>query len=273
MRLELGRYGVWLRARAVDADLARAVERLGYGTLWLGGVNGADLEDPESALAATDSLVVATGIVNIWSADAARTARSYQRLAERFPNRFQLGVGIGHPERTDVYASPYDTTVAYLDALAEHGVPTNRTVLAALGPRVLRLAGTRTAGAHPYLTTPAHTAGAREVLGAAPLLAPEQKVVVDTDPERARAIGRDYLAPYLALSNYTRMLRTLGFTDADFADGGSDALVDQLVLHGDAATVAAGLAAHLEAGADHVAIQPLTEPARSLAALAPLLGL
>ncbi|TDE98887.1 LLM class F420-dependent oxidoreductase [Occultella glacieicola] len=273
MTLELGRYGVWLGAPKVDAILAGEVERLGYGTLWLGGINDSELAAPEVVLAGTSSITVATGIVNIWATDAERTARSYARLAHTFGDRFVLGVGIGHPENTSEYASPYDTTVGYLDTLAAQGVPTARTVLAALGPRVLGLARSRTAGAHPYLTIPAHTRRAREILGEGPVLAPEQKVVLETDPERARAVAREFLAPYLGLSNYLRMLRDVGFAEADLADGGSDALVDQLVLHGDAVTVAAGLRAHRDAGADHVAVQPLTDPVRTLGELAPLLDL
>lgn len=277
MRIELGTYGVWLRVRDLDGgcgkDLASEVQDLGYGTLWVGTSSGDDLEFQGSLLAATDSLVVSTGILNIWTSRPAATAASYQRIAGRFPDRFQLGVGIGHPENTERYASPYETTTRYLQELAEHGVPTDRTVLAALGPKVLRLAGSQTAGAHPYLTVPQHTRWARDILGDGPLLAPEHKVLVETDVVRARAVAREALAYYLPLTNYRRMLLRHGFSEADLADGGSDALVDALVLHGDAETVAAAVAEHLTAGADHVALHPLGDPLTTLRALAPRLDL
>lgn len=273
MRIDLGTFGVWLRTNdlAHSPGLAADIEALGFGTLWVGTASGDELALPNSLLDATTSLVVSTGILNIWTSHPAATAASYNRLAERFPDRFQLGVGIGHPENTDQYATPYRTTVAYLDALVEHGVPADRTVLAALGPKVMALAGSRTAGAHPYLTTPEHTRWAREILGPGPLLAPEHKVVVDTDPQRARAIGREALKYYLRLTNYTRMLMRHGFTEADLADGGSDRLVDALVLHGDAETVAGDLRRHLTAGADHVAVHPVGDPLPTLRALAPVL--
>ena len=149
----------------------------------------------------------------------------------------------------------------YLDELDLAQVPVGQRLLAALGPKVLQLAADRTAGAHPYLTTPEHTARARAVLGPDELLVPEQKVVLNTDPEQARAIGRPRVAtPYLGLSNYVNNLKSLGWSDRDLADGGSDKLIDALVVHGDAETVAAGIRAHLDAGADQVAIQLLTGP-------------
>jgi probable F420-dependent oxidoreductase len=184
-------------------------------------------------------------------------AASYHRLEDEHPGRFLLGVGIGHRERTAAYTSPYETIVGYLDELDDAKVPTERRALAALGPKVLQLSGRRTAGALPYLTTPEHTREARRVLGGGVLLAPEQMVVLETDPDIARATARDGLASYLQLSNYLANFRRLGFTDDDFADGGSDRLVDALVLHGSAVEVAAGLKAHVDAGADHVAIQQL----------------
>ena len=197
----------------------------------------------------------------MWSAPATEVAASHHRITAAHPGRFLLGVGIGHPEATQEYRSPYDTIVDYLDVLDAEGVPVEDRVLAALGPKVLALAAERTAGAHPYLTTPEHTRLAREILGEGPLLAPEQKVVLDTDPVAARALGRPAVdRPYLHLRNYTSNLRRLGWTDADLADGGSDALIDALVVHGDAATVAAGVRAHLDAGADHVCLQLLTPP-------------
>jgi len=173
------------------------------------------------------------------------------------------------------YQKPYAKLVSYLDQLDEVKVPAGGRVLAALGPRVLRLSAERAAGAHPYLVTPEHTRRAREILGAGPLLAPEQKLVFETDPERARAIGRPRVQnPYLGLTNYVSNLRKLGWTDADLADGGSDALIDALAVHGDAAAIARGVTAHLDAGADHVAVQVLnSDPLPALRALAGQLGL
>jgi probable F420-dependent oxidoreductase len=254
----LGRFGVWRRASDVTPELAVGLEQLGYGTLWLGGSPAADLQVVDDLLDATTSLTFATGIVNIWNSDAYEVARSFARIDARRPGRFLLGVGAGHREATREYSSPYETLRSYVDVLRDEGVPAEKVVLAALGPRVLRLAAERTAGAHPYLVTPEHTRQAREIMGSGPLLAPEQKVVVEADPERARAIARPALQPYLRLANYTNNLRRLGWGDADFADGGSDELVDALVAHGPADRVAARLTEHLDAGADHVAVQLLT---------------
>jgi probable F420-dependent oxidoreductase len=236
------------------------VEELGFGALWLGSANG-DLAAAEEFLAATTTLTVATGIVNMWQYEPHQVAASFRRVEERFPGRFLLGVGAGHPEVTQQYAKPYDTLARYVGTLLDDGVPAGRLVLAALGPKVLRLAGERTAGAHPYLVTPGYTAQARKILGPGPLLAPEQKVVIGTDPVQARAIGRPRVEkPYLGLANYTANLRRLGWTDADLSGGGSDALIDALVAHGSAAQVVAHLTEHLDAGADHVSIQLLTPP-------------
>jgi probable F420-dependent oxidoreductase len=204
-------------------------------------------------------LVVATGIVNIWSDDAVTVAASHRRLTAAFPGRFLLGVGVGHPEATSDYQHPYRNLVEYLDVLDGEGVAQDERALAALGPKMLTLARDRSAGAHPYLTTPEHTHQARELLGPDTLLAPEQKVVIETDPDRARSLGRRVVAePYLELTNYLANLRRPGWSDRDFADGGSDALIDALVGHGDAPAAAVRVQQHLDAGADHVAIQLIT---------------
>jgi probable F420-dependent oxidoreductase len=255
--VDLGRFGVWHPAEKWGPELATGLEQLGYGALWLGGSPDADLRDAEVLLASTDRVTVGTSIVNMWKDDAAAVAASYHRLEDEHPGRFLLGVGIGHPERTGEYKSPYETIVDYLDALDDAKVPADRRALAALGPRVLKLSAARTAGALPYLTTPEHTRQARETLGAGVLLAPEHKVVLETDPEIARSIARDFLAGYLQLTNYTSNLKRLGYDDHDFENGGSDDLVDALVLHGTAVEIAEGLTAHLEAGADRVVIQQL----------------
>ena len=271
MGIELGRIGIWRHATGLTPELAAEVEALGYRAIWIGGSPGGDLRLAEQLLDATDRITVATGIVNVWKDDAATVGASYHRIEARHPGRFLLGLGIGHPEATQEYRQPYATLVSYLDELDDLGVPAEARVLAALGPKVLALAARRTAGAHPYLVTPDHTRQARQLLGAGPLLAPEQMVVLETDPERARAIGRPRVQkPYLGLSNYLANLRRLGWTDADLADGGSDRLIDALVLHGDAEAIGRGIAAHLDAGADHVAIQVLgPDPLPALRALAP----
>ncbi|MEU6645958.1 LLM class F420-dependent oxidoreductase [Saccharomonospora sp. NPDC046836] len=275
MTVNLGKYGIWQRAGRLNAELARELEELGYGTIWIGSSPPGDLRIVEDLLDATSTIAVATGIVNMWTDDAATVAASYHRIVAKYPDRFLLGVGIGHPEATQEYQKPYGKIVSYLDELDEAGVPTEDRLLAALGPKVLRLAAERTLGAHPYLTTPEHTREAREILGAGTLLAPEQKVVLDTDPVRAREIARPTIAmPYLHLRNYLNNLRRLGWDDADLADGGSDRLIDALAVHGDAQAVARGLNAHLDAGADHVCIQVLTaddDPRPSYRALAEVL--
>jgi probable F420-dependent oxidoreductase len=259
--VELGKFGVFRVSTAVSPELAATLERLGYGAIWI-GVSPGDLRQVEELLDATSTIAVATGIVNIWGNGPREVAASYHRVEERHPGRFLLGIGAGHPEAIGArYTKPYTALVGYLDELDAAGVPVQRRVLAALGPRVLKLAAERSAGAHPYLVTPEHTRRARGILGPGPLLAPEQKVVLETDPARARAIGRPAVEkPYLGLVNYTSNLRRLGFGDDDLAGGGSDRLIDALVVHGDTAAVAAGLAAHLEAGADHVAVNLIAAP-------------
>jgi probable F420-dependent oxidoreductase len=258
-RAEIGRFGIWRSASLVTPEIAAGIERLGFGVLWLGSSPDGDLEQAEALLDATTALMLATSIVNMWKDQAGLVARSYARVQRRHPGRFVLGVGAGHREATQQYARPYETLARYVDDLVAGGVPRDGLVLAALGPRVLRLAGGAAAGAIPYLVPPEHTAQARALLGPGPLLAPEHKVVLDTDPARARALGRSRVrTPYLGLVNYTSNLRRLGWADSDLAGEGSDALIDALVAHGSAGQVAAQLARHLDAGADHVCIQLLT---------------
>jgi probable F420-dependent oxidoreductase len=275
--VNLGTVGVWASRHALTPERAAAIERLGYGTLWVGSSPPADLEIVAELLAATSTLTLATGIVNIWSSDAHVVAESFHRLEAAYPGRFLLGVGVGHREQTDEYVNPYQALVDYLDVLDEHKVPTERRALAALGPRVLRLAAERAAGAHPYLVTPEYTASARETLGAAPLLAPEHKVALGADPEQARAVARSSVNnPYLRLRNYRANLRRLGYAEDELDNGGSDRLVDALVAQGDPASAAARLRAHLDAGADHVAAHALPDaddPIPALTALAEALEL
>jgi len=271
--MAIGPIGVWDHASSAAFKDPAELERLGYDTAWLGGSPPADLSTVEPVLAASTTLVVATGIVNVWDAEPATAAAGYQRVAAAYPDRLVLGIGAGHrPLVGDRYTKPYDKLASYLDGLDEGGVPESARVLAALGPKVLGLARDRTAGAHPYLTTPEHTAQAREILGQGKLLVPEQKVVLSTDPVEARALARKRLEIYLSLPNYTNNWQRLGFTEADLADGGSDRLVDAMVAWGDEDTIRERVQAHRDAGADQVALQVLNEDKLSvLRALAPVL--
>lgn len=270
MSIELGALGAAIPADRATREQAAAIEEAGYGTLWLAVSPPEDLVLVEQLLDATDRLVVATSIVNMWTADARTVAASYHRIVAKHPDRFLLGVGIGHREIDAQYAAPYDTAVAYLDTLSNAGVPQDRIVLAALGPRMLRLARERTAGTVPVMVTPEHTRRAREILGAGRLVLPGQQVLLDTDVARARATARArVLTPALHVSNYNKNLRRLGFTDADLTEPGSDRLIDALVLHGDAITITTGLQAHRDAGADHVIATALADdPLDTLRAIA-----
>ena len=251
--------GVDRRTRS-HREEAVEIEKLGYGALWVGGSPPAELSFAEPILEATESLKIATGIVNIWKVAATQVAESYHRIESAYPGRFLLGIGVGHPEHTDHYRKPYDALVEYLDELDAANVPTARRVVAALGPRVLQLSKDRSAGAHPYLTTPEHTAQARQTIGPTAYLAPEHKVVLTTDAHQAREIGRQTVGFYLDLSNYVNNWRRLGFTDDDVTKPGSDHLIDSVVAYGTADQIAARLREHLDAGADHVAIQVLGGP-------------
>jgi len=256
----------------VKPEQAVEIEKLGYGAVWIGGSPAGDLNDVEPILERTDTLQVATGIVNVWTAPAKQVADAYHRIEDAHPGRFLLGIGIGHPEHTEKYRKPYDVLVEYLDVLDEECVPTSRRVVAALGPKVLKLSAQRSAGAHPYLTTPEHTAQAREVIGNSVFLAPEHKVVLTTDTDEARAIGRQTVDFYLNLSNYLNNWKRLGFTDEDIAKPGSDKLIDAVVAHGTADDIAKRLSEHLDAGADHVTIQVLGGPDKLLPTLTELAG-
>jgi probable F420-dependent oxidoreductase len=271
LKPNLGRFGVWTFG-AVTPEQAVEIEKLGYGAVWVGGSPAGDLAFVEPILEATDTLQVATGIVNVWTAPADQVAESYHRVEKAHPGRFLLGIGIGHPEHTDEYRKPYDVLVGYLDALDAASVPTSRRVVAALGPKVLKLSAKRSAGAHPYLTTPEHTARAHDLIGPSVYLAPEHKVVLTRDAAQAREIGRKTVEFYLDLSNYLNNWKRLGFTDEDLAKPGSDKLVDAMVAHGTPEAIAARLNEHLAAGADHVAIQVLGGEDKLIPTLAELAG-
>lgn len=199
-------------------------------------------------------------------------AESFHRINTAYPGRFLLGIGVGHPEAITEYKKPIDALNEYLDKLDEYGVPKEHRVVAALGPQVLKLSARRSAGAHPYLTTPEHTAEARELIGPDAFLAPEHKAILTTDAEKARAVGRQALEIYLNLNNYLNSWKRLGFTDSDVAKPGGDGLVDAVVAYGTVDAIAARLKQHLDAGADHVPVQVLTSPEKLVPALTELAG-
>jgi probable F420-dependent oxidoreductase len=264
VQVELGEIGVWTTYRALGeenaGEAARLVEELGYGVFWLGG--SPRLPSVRPLLEATESLVVATGIVNVWTYDPAQLATEYATLARDFPERLLVGIGIGHPEAASDYSRPLSAMRAFLDGLdgVDPPLPRDRRCLAALAPKMLALSAERSIGAIPYFVPVAHTSFARAQLGPGPLLAPEVAFVLDEDPDRARDKAREYARTYLGLSNYTNNLLRLGFTDEDIADGGSDRLIDAVIPHGSADEIATAVRAHLDAGANHVPLQAIGEP-------------
>jgi probable F420-dependent oxidoreductase len=290
----IGRVGVWsgqLDFSTADdvRDAAREIEDLGYGALWTGEAVGREvLTAAQLLLSATSSLVVATGIANIWARDALAMAAGQLALGEAYSDRFILGIGVSHKPLLDVRGEDYRKPLAfmrdYLDGM-DHGYDVYRAVapatrpprlLAALGPKMLELAGERADGAHTYFVPPEHTAHAREILGPDRLLVPEQVAVLSTDPTVAREIARRHTSSYLRLPNYTANLERVGFEPEEFADGGNDRLVDTICAWGTVDAVAERVRAHLDAGADHVAVQVLVDdrrglPRREWAELAPTL--
>ncbi|MGV9304445.1 TIGR03620 family F420-dependent LLM class oxidoreductase [Nonomuraea sp. NPDC003727] len=272
--MDNGRIGVWYplfgRAPApVVREAAAELEELGYSTLWV-NENSTSREPFASAallLAATTRIAVGTGIANIWARDATAMAAGRATLGEAYPGRFVLGIGVSHgglvTGRGHAYDKPLTAMRAYLDGMdaAATGMVSGGDaprLLAALRPRMLELSRDRADGAHTYFGPPEHTARARAILGKERLLVPELAVILEPDPAKARQAAREHMAYYLALPNYVNNLRDLGYTDADFADGGSDRLADAIVAWGDEQAVAKRVRAHLDAGADHIALQPLT---------------
>ncbi|MEH0423670.1 LLM class F420-dependent oxidoreductase [Streptomyces sp. B21-083] len=266
----VGRYGIWsfgLRSEDPEglterAEAAAELEELGFGALWLGGSPGVRHAFP--LVEATSRLVVATGIQSIWEYEAAETASLFAELEASHPGRFLLGLGVSHAGQAERYRRPYASMVEYLDALDAAGQPAERRLLAALGPKMLELSRNRAAGSHPYLVTPEHTAQARAALGEGPLLAPELKVVLDSDPDSARATARGTLAMYLTLPNYTNNFLRIGFTEDDLADGGSDRLVDAVFAWGSEDRIRERIDAFHTAGADHVTLQVVEDQARGV---------
>jgi probable F420-dependent oxidoreductase len=261
--MELGRIGVWWSGswRVTDdreRNAAAELESLGYGTLWSSGGFDPGLSTRfGQLLEATERVTVASGIVSVWAGAPADVGPAVADLEARFEGRFLLGVGASHSAIVQNYEQPYTRVVEYLDALdaLDQPVPPERRILAALRPRMLELAAARALGAHPYFVPVEHTARAREILGAGPVLAPEVAVVLETDRAAALALARQYAAIYLPLPNYANNLRHFGFGDADFADGGSDRLIEAVIPWGDAETIARRVHEHLDAGADHVCVQ------------------
>lgn len=282
----LGGTGVWAhQLRYGDsgqiAEAAAELDELGYSALWVPDVGGDLFSALEVLMAATKKAVVATGILNLWMHTPEESAEAHARLKAAHGDRFLMGIGVSHQMLIDAgeagrYRKPLTAMKTYLDGLdaADTPVDPSSRVLAALGPKMLELARTRTAGAHPYNVTVEHTALARQALGPDAVVLPEMAVALTTDAERGRQLGRTHLEHYLLLPNYTNNLRRLGFGDDDIAGGGSDRLIDALVAWGDEETIAARVQEHREAGADHVCIQALTEegfPFEAWRALAPVL--
>ena len=271
--MKLGKLGVWSSTDAMvasdAAQFARRVEQWGYGALWMPESSGRNaLVHAAWLLANTTRLVVATGIANIYGRDAQSAYSAHAALNEQSQGRFLLGLGVSHVPlveglRGHHYGKPVASMRAYLEAMqrAKYDAPPPqekpKTVLAALGPKMLELARDLTDGAHPYLVSVAHTAEARAILGPDKWLCPEQKVLLESDAAKARAVARQTVVRYLQLVNYRNNLVRLGFGEADFADGGSNRLVDALVAWGDVRDIRARVQEHWDAGADHVCIQPL----------------
>jgi probable F420-dependent oxidoreductase len=274
LRARLGAVGAWTEligceSARVERDAAREIEALGFPTLWVGEApeNKEAFAHASILLAATDTLVVATGIANIYARDALAMKLGSLAIGDAFPGRFVLGMGVSHAplvsRRGHDYGKPVGTMRAYLEEMdaADYLPPPPEVavprVLGALGPKMLALAGERTAGAHPYLVPVAHTVSARAILGPDHLLAPELTVLLEPDGTRARAIVRQALGGYFAMPNYANNLRRLGYSDEELADGGSDRLIDDVIAWGSPDDIRRRVDEHLAAGADHVAVQPL----------------
>ena len=267
--MQLGKVGVWWSGSwQVDGDgpvdVAAELESLGFGAIWsTGGFEPGLRPRFGRLLSSTSRIVVASGIVSVWSTPAVEIANAFAGLEREHPGRFLLGLGASHAPVVENYSRPFSHVVGFLDDLdalsktATSVVPSRR-ILAALGPKMLELAASRSAGAHPYFVPVEHTAQAREILGTGPLLAPELTVVLESEAPRAREVARTFTAGYLSLPNYANNLRSLGFAEDDVHDGGSDRLVDAVVAWGDMDAVVARIRQHLDAGADHVCIQVLS---------------
>jgi len=276
LRAAIGRVGVWsfaleAQTAAEEREAVAEIEELGFPAIWF----------PESVtsrevfshagwlLASTERAVLASGIANIWARDPVAMANGWRMLTDAYPDRFVLGLGVSHPpsvaRRGGRYERPWTHMREYLDAMdraassALEPEAEPRRLLAALGPRMLELAAERALGAHPYFVPVEHTAFARKRLGPEPVLAVEQTVVLEADPARARAIARGFAVHYLQTTNYANNLKRMGWTDADVTGGGSDAVIDAVIAWGDVDQVANRVRAHLDAGADHVCVQVVSD--------------
>jgi probable F420-dependent oxidoreductase len=254
--VQIGRFGIWRVHRHGTAGVEE-IEALGFTALWLGG--SPSLEQARPFLEASSTLVVATGILNVWQHDPADVAAQHAELTRAFPDRFLLGIGIGHPEATSEYTKPLTTMREFFDGLDAAGTPVPREerIAAALGPKMLDLAAERSLGTHPYFTAVEHTRMARERVGRDAIVAPEVTCVVEAEPEIARRHAREWAAGYLGRRNYRASLLRLGFGDDDLDRGGSDRLIDATIPHGSAERIAEAVREHLDAGADHVCLQPV----------------
>lgn len=281
LRDRLGRVGLWtfqldLQPMAAAREAVAELDELGYGAVWVPEAVGREpMANCALLLSAAPRIAVATGIASIHARTAMTMQAGWKTISEAFPERFLLGLGVSHQPMVEgvhgtAYDKPYSTMVAYLDAMdrgmffAAPPASAPQRVLAALGPKMLRLSAERGLGAHPYFVPVEHTPVAREALGPDALLAPEQAVVFETDPTKAREIARRHMATYLGLPNYTNNLKRLGWTDDDLANGGTDALVDAIVAWGSLEQIVARISAHLDGGANHVAVQVLPADPRGL---------
>lgn len=269
MTIELGLLGAYLTTAEATAADAVTLEEAGYGAIWLAASPPADLRQAERLLDATSRIVVGTSVLNVWQTDAGTVADAYHRIAEKHAGRLLVGIGAGHRETDAGYTSPVAKVESYLDRLHAAGAPAGRVLLAALGPRMLRLAAERAAGTLTLQVTPEHTRRAREALGPGKLVIPGHGVVPDTDTERARETGCAGLRPILGISSYAANLRRIGYTEEELTDPFSNRLLDALVLHGDEPAIAAGVRAELAAGANHVGLHAVgTDPIASLRSVA-----
>ncbi len=271
--MELGKLGVWYFTDGMSAPAAAAtaqrIEELGYGALWIPETVGRNpFVHASWLLANTTKLVIATGIANIYHREPGVTMAAQKTLAEQSGNRFLLGLGVSHKPMVEgvrglTYGAPVPTMRSYLEKMAASpytAVPPSEeppTVIAALGPQMLKLARDKCAGAHPYFSSPDHTAMAREILGPDSWLCVEQKVILEADPAKARALARPVASIYLGLPNYRNNWLRMGLTEADLENGGSARFIDATFAWGTASQVQARLKAHLDAGASHVCIQPV----------------
>jgi probable F420-dependent oxidoreductase len=263
--MDLGRTGIWsIELRMADpgqiTDAAAELDDLGWGALWIPGLGGGEiLDDSERLLQATRSTKIAVGVLSIWRHPATEMAAGHERLQDKYGRRLILGFGVSDPAAAQSAGRAYrplSDMGAYLDKLDQAPTPVlaEERVMAALGPKLMELAAQRTAGVHPFMVTPEYSATAREQLGNGPLLAPYQVVVLERDPDKARAAARNFLGMFLSMDHYARSLRRQGFTEEDLAGGGSDRLIDAVVAWGDLEDIGNRVRAHHQAGADHVCL-------------------